>query len=755
MAIGIITGSGTYALPGFEGERPGAGRDRVGRGARLARDVRAASTSSTSRATARATCGSATTSRTGRTSARCAQAGVDAVLAVTVCGAVDPDVELGSLICFDDLHFVVNRLPDGSLCTFYAEPGDPRRGALDLRGPVLARRCAPRCSPAPRRRGSRCATAAATATSTARASTPRRRSAGSRRAASPPSRRPPGRRPCSCGEAELPFALVGYATDYANGVSDEATPVERLLELIAASTGDVRAAARGDAPAHRRAALAPAGRRLPLPRGMTPRRPRSSWPARRTTRPRCPASRRPRRGARRRAPGAADPRARRGPPSRRPTRASRSCARRRRRCGGATASPRRHGAARASGAAASVAACCRGVELIEPRDLDDAIAQVGAGRCSSPAPRARGSAPRTPTAALADLRAGCDFVFGATLDGGWYLAGLREPRPELLSVAALRERRHRRRRSARARELGAEVGMLRHERVLATPRDAAALIADPLVDDALPRRASALDADRSPRAAPGDAQLRVAVGRHRPGRSRPGRCSAGGRTRRRSGRGPRSAPTSRRTLRAPRSPPRLPRSKSRSKIPNSSSRPPSPVSTSAPVNTTRRLPGRRSDGSRRRTLRRSSRPRTWRSVSVAAHRVARRGRAAAARTRCRYAWRWPRPDLHVRLHAGHVQVGGLVGVDQRERAQQVGARRRRDDVAGAERIGDVGHVAVAEARRPLALLERDRVAAAAGEPRGRAAEDRAGRLGDRERRHEREDRACRSAGRPPTRRPRS
>ena len=38
------------------------------------------------------------------------------------------------------------------------------------------------------------------------------------------------------GEAELPFALVGYATDYANGVQAEATPVERLLELIAAST---------------------------------------------------------------------------------------------------------------------------------------------------------------------------------------------------------------------------------------------------------------------------------------------------------------------------------------------------------------------------------------------------------------------------------------------------------------------------------------------------------------------------------------
>ena len=39
-----------------------------------------------------------------------------------------------------------------------------------------------------------------------------------------------------CGEAELPYALLGYATDYANGVQDEATPVSELLRLIGAST---------------------------------------------------------------------------------------------------------------------------------------------------------------------------------------------------------------------------------------------------------------------------------------------------------------------------------------------------------------------------------------------------------------------------------------------------------------------------------------------------------------------------------------
>ena len=48
-----------------------------------------------------------------------------------------------------------------------------------------------------------------------------------------------------CGEAELPYALLGYATDYANGVMDEATPVEELLRLIAAQQRGVRDGAGG------------------------------------------------------------------------------------------------------------------------------------------------------------------------------------------------------------------------------------------------------------------------------------------------------------------------------------------------------------------------------------------------------------------------------------------------------------------------------------------------------------------------------
>jgi purine nucleoside phosphorylase len=257
MAIGVITGSGTYALPGFEGGDPEPvatrwGEALVSRGTLAGVEV-------------------AHVSRHGvghvRLSnhvahraniAALAELGVDAAVAVTVCGAVDPGVELGSLICFDDLHFPVNRLPDGSLCTFYAEPGDPRRGhwiyadpyapalrsaLVDAAGqgglPLRDGGCyghvdGPRFNTRAEIRG--LAAAGVTAVS-----------------------QTAGPETVLAGEAELPFALVGYATDYANGVQAEATPVERLLELIAASTGVFARLLEAALPRIDTAALAPTG----------------------------------------------------------------------------------------------------------------------------------------------------------------------------------------------------------------------------------------------------------------------------------------------------------------------------------------------------------------------------------------------------------------------------------------------------------------------------------------------------------------
>jgi purine nucleoside phosphorylase len=257
VAIGIITGSGTYALPGFEHSAPEPvstpwGEALVTRGSFAGVEVAHVS---------RHGAGHVRLSNHVEHRANVAalrSLAVSGAIAVTVCGAVDPAVELGSLICFDDLHFAANRLPDGSLCTFFAEAGDPRRGhwiyedpyAPALRDPLLG--AAPRSGLAMRDGGCyghvdgpRFNTKAEIRGLAAAGVTAVSQTAGPETVLA--------------GEAELPFALVGYATDYANGVQAEATPVERLLELIAASTETFARLLAEALPAIDEAALAPAG----------------------------------------------------------------------------------------------------------------------------------------------------------------------------------------------------------------------------------------------------------------------------------------------------------------------------------------------------------------------------------------------------------------------------------------------------------------------------------------------------------------
>jgi purine nucleoside phosphorylase len=158
------------------------------------------------------------------------------VIGCTACGAVDPSLALGSLVVFDDLHFISNRLPDGSLCTFFQEPGDPGRGHWILHG-------------GPFSDGVRAALLAGAADSGHRArdggvyghvdgprfNTPSeiaQLAAGGVAAVSQTG----GPETVLCGELELPFALIGFVTDYANEVvPSEPTPVSTLGELMAAS----------------------------------------------------------------------------------------------------------------------------------------------------------------------------------------------------------------------------------------------------------------------------------------------------------------------------------------------------------------------------------------------------------------------------------------------------------------------------------------------------------------------------------------
>jgi 5'-methylthioadenosine phosphorylase len=234
MRIGLITGTGTYAVAAADAEpltvatpygdalvtRGKAGLVEVLHVSRHGEGHRRLSNQVTHRANI----------------AALRELGADCVLATTVCGAVDPSLPLGSLVVFDDLHFLQNRLPDGSLCTLYEEPGDPLRGhwiyagpfSEDLRG-VLIEACSASGVPARPQGcyghvdGPRFNTHAEIRTLALAGVTAVSQTAGPETVL--------------CGEAELPYALLGYATDYANGVKDEPTPVSELVRLIAESSG--------------------------------------------------------------------------------------------------------------------------------------------------------------------------------------------------------------------------------------------------------------------------------------------------------------------------------------------------------------------------------------------------------------------------------------------------------------------------------------------------------------------------------------
>jgi len=257
MPIGIITGSGTYALPGFEsgGPEPVAtrwGDALVSRGTFAGVEVLHVSRHLeghqrlSNQVAHRANI------------AALADLGAEGVIAVTVCGAVDPTVELGSLVCFDDLHFLANRLTNGELCTFYAEPGDRRRGHWIFEDPFSE----------PLRRavldGARDAgIAIRDGGCYGHVDGPRFNTRAEIRALAACGvthvSQTGGPEAVLCGEAELPYALLGYATDYANGVQEQATPVQTLLDMMAASTATFAAVLAAAVPRAAAADRAPTG----------------------------------------------------------------------------------------------------------------------------------------------------------------------------------------------------------------------------------------------------------------------------------------------------------------------------------------------------------------------------------------------------------------------------------------------------------------------------------------------------------------
>lgn len=256
MAIGIITGSGTYEMEGLGATHEVAtrfGSVPLKRGTIAGVDV----IHIARHREGHQLLSSQVTHQANISVLR--DLGVSAILAVTVCGACDPELELGSLVVFDDLHFPVNRLPDGSLCTLHTEAGAPGRGHWIFDGPF---------SPSLR---------AALLAGAAEAGVPvrdggcyghvdgprfntkseiRQLMAAGVTAVSQTA----GPEAVLAGEADIPYGLLGYATDYANGVKPEdPTPVEELIRLVGASSGTFAAALAATLPRIDEVALTPNG----------------------------------------------------------------------------------------------------------------------------------------------------------------------------------------------------------------------------------------------------------------------------------------------------------------------------------------------------------------------------------------------------------------------------------------------------------------------------------------------------------------
>jgi purine nucleoside phosphorylase len=260
MRIGIITGSGTYALAGLEAGAPREVATSFGPALVSEGRLGAAEVVHVSRhQEGHRLLSSAVTHQANLAALR--DAGAGAILAVTVCGALDPALELGSLVVFDDLHFPSNRLPDGSLCTLHTEPGAAGRGhwvfdrpfSEPLRAALLA--SAADAGLAVRDGG--CYGHVDGPRFNTRTEIAALRHAGVTAVS-----QTAGPETVLAGEARIPYALAGYATDYANGVSDEPTPVEELVRLIGESTGTFARLLEGALPRVDAGALEPVGTHL-------------------------------------------------------------------------------------------------------------------------------------------------------------------------------------------------------------------------------------------------------------------------------------------------------------------------------------------------------------------------------------------------------------------------------------------------------------------------------------------------------------
>jgi purine nucleoside phosphorylase len=235
MMVGIITGSGMHALPGFEPAESLSVETPYGPASLTKGTYADAHVLHISRHGAgHVRLSNQVTHRENVWALK--ELGATAVVACTACGAVDPTLELGSLVVFDDLHFASNRLPDGTLCTYFTEPGAHERAHWILNGGPFSQDLRDALLEAAAETGHAARDGGAYGhVDGPRFNTPTeiaQLGASGVIAVSQTA----GPETVLCGELELPYALIGFVTDFANEVRPgETTPVAELIELMGRS----------------------------------------------------------------------------------------------------------------------------------------------------------------------------------------------------------------------------------------------------------------------------------------------------------------------------------------------------------------------------------------------------------------------------------------------------------------------------------------------------------------------------------------
>jgi len=159
-----------------------------------------------------------------------AEVGARAIFGTTVCGILRPELPLARPLIFDDLFFMDNRLPDGSLCTIYEEPGDPRRGHL-IGGPF-----SPGLRYAALQAAERLGLEVVAGGAYAQVNGPRFNTrteiAFLRQLGVTAVSQTAAAEAVLAGELEIPYALIGFGVDYASGVKEPPTSPEELTHNL-------------------------------------------------------------------------------------------------------------------------------------------------------------------------------------------------------------------------------------------------------------------------------------------------------------------------------------------------------------------------------------------------------------------------------------------------------------------------------------------------------------------------------------------